>query len=335
VKKFVIIVIILFVVSCIFWLIRDAVSVPGISDLQDCFVSRQWTHREILQNESGHIYTLDNEGHLIRFGIDTQHWETIKSPYIDPERWSIAKNTLACFLSHRDCEEGKISIFSMPGFELVNTIIFDTKKYWLPNLVLDRKGKYVAVLSYHRINNHPGYCMAIYNVKSGHKIFEYDYLANEGFIDWSSDSGKILFSSFKKEDISKDLSQRSMPYIYLYDLKDKTFEKVCRGYAPQWDSERERVMFCKEDSGFIYGDIFEFDRKTQEEKILIKGVRLVDYHWSPSGRNLVVAIPHKAYSLYNWPKRLTIISHDNPELRFIIKSNHNPNSDERFYWVDD
>ena len=319
-------IIILFVCFFLFLDKSKMMSFPIVSNFQDRIIEKQWAHPEILQEESGSIYTLGENNKLVRFNVGTNKWEKTKSPYIDSERWGISKTTLACFVSPEDVEKKKISIFSMPEFRLINTINLDVNSYSLAMPYPDNNGKYVAVTD--PIRN----SLVIFSISNGEKIFEYNYFSGD-LIDWSSDSTKILFSSFDENDGAKF---RTASFINVYDLRTRTFEKICQGWQPRWGRDENKVLFRKSVYGYSCGDIFEFNRKTKKERLLLHNIRLYDYCWSPSGKNFLVAIPQKAFSLYHWPQWLTVINYDNPKLRFIVLSglNSSGNSNERFFWTD-
>lgn len=302
-------------------------SMPIVSSFQNSIIEKRWAHREILQGEKGSIYTLGKDGKLVKFKIGTNKWEPINSPPIHPERWGISKEMLACFVSENDMLQGKISLFSVPDFSLKSVLSVDKDRYYLPMLYPDKSGKCVAVVGSNR--------MGIFSIESGEKIFEaeYDNSYVIDTVDWSLDSSKILFSVFDKNSNSK---LTSMPFITTYDLNTKTSEKICQGWGPRWDDSEDRIIFRKSESNDSYGDIFEFNRKTKKEKLLLRNIRLYDYSWSPTGNNLLVAIPEKSFSLYHWPQWLTVVNYKKLNLRFIVLSSLNSagNENERFYWVD-
>ena len=303
------------------------ISIPIISNLQDNVIEKQWTHREILQEEQGNIYMLGKDSKLIKFNIRTKKWENTESPSILSERWGISKEALVCFISENDMLQGKVSLFSVPNFNLLNTISIDKDRYYLPMLYPDKNGKYVAATASHR--------MGIFSIKNGEEIFEveYDNAYTIDTVDWSLDSNKILFSVFDKNNKSKS---KPVPFIIVYDLTTKASEKICQGWGPKWDKSEDRIIFRKSESCYSYGDIFEFNRKSKKEKLLFRNIRLYGYSWSPSGNNLLVAIPEKSFSLYHWPQWLTVVNYNKPNLRLIVLSGLNSagNDNERFFWVD-
>jgi hypothetical protein len=329
-QKVIIWLVVAFILLASFFLFLEKskmMSMPIVSDLQDSIIEKQWSHGEILKEETGSIYTLGEDGKLAKFNIGLNKWEKIESPHIQSERWGISKAFLACFVSGSDMVEGKISLFSMPDFKLLNTISVSKDHYYLPMLYPDKNGKYVAVIASKR--------MGIFSIENGAEVFkvEYDNSYVIDTVDWSYDSSKILFSIFDKSSKSKS---ESMPFVNVYDLNSKTSEKICQGWGPKWDSGEDRIIFRKSEYNYSYGDIFEFNRKTQKEKLLLRNIRLYDYGWSPSGNNLFVAIPQRVFSLYHWPQWLTVVNYGKPNLRFIVLVglNSTGNSNERFFWVD-
>ena len=302
---------------------------PIVSGLQDSIIEKQWTHREILQGELGSIYTLSARGRLLKLKIGTNRWERIENPPICSERWGISKAILACFVSYHDMDEGKISLFSVPDLKPLNTIFVDKDAYDMPMLCPDRNGKYVAVIGRNK--------MRIFSAKNGEKVFEVEYdTYSIDTVDWSRDSRRILFSCRYKNSALSPWGLSAMPFITVYDLDTKISEKICKGWGPKWDESENKIIFRKNESIYSYGDIFEFNRKTKKEKLLLRNIRLHDYSWSPSGNNLLVAIPQRAFSLYHWPQWLTVVNYNTPNLRFIVLAGLNSagNVDERFFWVD-
>ena len=302
-------------------------SMPIVSNIQDRIIEKQWSHSEILHEDQGSIYTLGNDGKLIKFNIGSQKWESTKSPIIQSERWGISKEVLACFVSHNDMLTDKISLFSVPEFNLLNTILVSKDDYYLPMLYPSKNGKYVAVVGMNK--------MGIFSAEKGEKIFGVEYTKSYTIdtVDWSLDSNRILFSVFDKNIESES---QAMPFIIVYDLNARTSEKICQGRGPKWNKDEDRIMFRKSEYSYSYGDIFEFDRKKKNEKLLFQGIRLYDYGWSPSGDNFLVALPQKSFSLYHWPQRLTVVNYSNPKLKFIALGglNSTGNNNEHFFWVD-
>ena len=282
---------VVFILPVFFFLFLEKtrmMSIPIVSGLQNSVIEKQWTHREILKGELGSIYTLGARGRLLKLKIGTDRWEKIESPPICPERWGISKAMLACFTSYRDMDEGKISLFSVPDLKPLNTIVVDKDAYDMPMLCPDRNGKYVAVIGINK--------MRILSAKNGEKVFEVKY-GDYGIytVDWSRDSRRILFSCRYKNSALQPFGLSAMPFITVYDLDTKISENICKGWGPKWDKSENKIIFRKSESIYSYGDIFEFDRKTNKEKLLLRNIRLYDYDWSPSGDNLLVAIPQKRF----------------------------------------
>jgi len=218
-----------------------------------------------------------------------------------------------------------ISVLNLDDKSLVRDIPLnkDRYRYSIVSLSLDKGGKYVA------INDDDGY-LEVFSISDGQKVYELETLSSFAPIDWSADSNQIIYSAFGRNDHKGNIGQT--PSIYILDLHTNKAEEICKGWAPKWDSKNDRIIFCDTGWGFDWGDLYILDRKTNVKKILAKHIRRVGYGFSPSGKNAIVFIGQNTFSAYHWPKFLTIINCDNPDLKYIIKSGIA--EDEDFYWVD-
>ena len=321
----------------------------SFSGLADKDIEKKWTHKEILNGEIGYIYTTeyasedsaDRYGtrlhNIKRYNVKMQKWEKIGSQVFQAWPWDISGNTLACIVSARDEREGKVSIFSIPEFNLINTLSTTYKNF--NKIRLDHSGKYLAVIGdYNFLGSGPGIIckMSIFKVETGEKVLEYDYIFDDG-IDWSPDSSKIIFSSlrdkklfdFNKNDIfaqRKKLStEQRRPYIYVYDLVNNSTVEICQGLDPQWSPDGRKFLFRK---GIFDGNLYCYSLVIKKEELLAIKTYISDYRWSPIEQNIVARIP------YSQPlperSRLAIINLKNPNLKFIIE----PDAQSIFTWTE-
>jgi Tol biopolymer transport system component len=326
-KVFIVTAVILVIIVLFFAFLSSCriASFPIISNLRDSMTEKSWTHEEILNGERGNIFTLGDDHKLIGFNTETKQWETVNSRSIRPERWAMCPKLIVALQDSSDISSSAktgIFVYAADTGAMLKRISLDEPPYEVVNLSLDQNGKYLAIVS-------QGNRLSIISLDDGRMVYESDKLSSWAPIDWSADSSRIIFSAFKKNDLRGNIGQT--PSIYVLDLTTGKSEKVCDGWAPKWDSSGDKILYCQKEWCWRNGDLYLLDRKTNSKKLLVSNARLVDYSFSPTGKNAVVSILQNVFSMYHWPKYLTIVNCDNPELKYIIKSG--VTEDERFYWI--
>ena len=301
------------------------------ANCKDKQIAKKWTHSEILKQEKGFIYTISkgDNYYLKRYNIKENKWENMKKRYIWPLTWSVSKNTLAAIVSTSIFERDKhVTIFKLPEFSKVCII---PGQY--DDIKVDPSGKYVALLKHFssvvsQKDSESYYIFGektklnIYSADSCKKNLTYDEFILDDGIDWSPESNKILFVSFRDKSLfipevsnMKGGTSYGRPdlhpkYVYVYDLKTNSIAEIFEGIQPRWSHDGERILFIKK------GKVFIYSLATKSAEILIEA-KADKYGWSPSDKNLIAMLPQ--YQPFGASELLTVINIQNPELKFIIE----------------
>jgi len=315
------------------------------ADYKDKQIVRKWTRSEILNQENGFIYSITQDDttknyYLKRYNVKENKWENLEKRYIWPSTWSVSKNTLVAIVSTSIVDRDKhVTIFKLPEFSKVCII---PGQY--DDIKVDPSGKFVALLehfgsvvgqkdpeSYYVFGEKAK--LNIYSTSSCKKVFIYSQFILDDGIDWSPDSDKILFVTFRDKslfvpeqnqmtgDTSYGQPDLHPKHIYMYDLKTNSINEISEGIQPGWSHNGEKILFMKK------GKIFIYSVKARSAEILIEA-RANKYQWSPSDKNIIATLPR--YQPFGSSELLTVINIQNPELRFIIE----PDSLYGFEWTD-
>lgn len=306
-----------------------------------------WNHQEILKGEPGYIYmTVSRPTNLLeRFSLESGTTEQLTgtSFFSVGSAWNVAAGKLVCMVDRtgKNTWDFFYSILSLPDFSLIQTIKMretprDSGEYHgTTSPYMDRSGNYVAmieplgkIVAQKNATAHFEFGdkakIHLCNARTGEDFYQYPELVigDEGF-DWSPDSRKIVFVSFRDKSlfIPSDKTMKGNitigydkhpKYLYVYNLDTSTLTELCEGARPNWSPDGKSILFVKNRAAYIYS--FE---KQNSSKLFDQDSYA--YKWSPTGKNIIC-----------WSNsHLVVINVADPNKKMIIKNDY---FGPEFFW---
>lgn len=327
--------------------------VMKISEYKDNKRLLEWSHSEILQNESGKIYTLNKykqrkQYEFRNYDLMTKKWESLNQFKIDgygdffpAMAWDVSRSFMAY-----PVDFNLVVIYKKDGFEEICKIPAKCDR-----LKISRSEQQIAILNslgeiivqkegkdwYQTFGRN---CkLEIFDIQSGQQVSKYDKFILADGLDWSVDSKRLLFVSIHDSnhlqpeneriqnswDKNLTLKEFYPKVIYVYDIDTNFAAELCEGENPQWNNNGTEILFMKDK------EIFSYNIATREIKSICKNGTKDRFTWSASGQNVIGLI-----GTYNpmWTNKyfLTVINVRNPELKYIIDTGRDYNG---FVWCED
>lgn len=306
-----------------------------LSDYLDNRTIKEWSHEEILQDRRGDIYIVSDldrndpfDYELKRYTISSKQWDSIKkfeSKYFSRRSWDLSDSYFAYESSNPD---NTVKIVGRNDFENVSDIPMNCPK----TIKISPDEKSIAVLDcigsvnlrkknktvYRKLGSK---CkLIIYDINTGENVCDRQVCVFADGLDWSNDSKKLLLVSFENTELLNNDRKETFyekPHakiIYVYDIENNSFEKVCEGAGPVWSPDETKIAFVKDDQICVY------DCRSEQIKMLClfkSHYKIETIQWSPSGENLLVIMPtHNP--MWNSDFFMGVINVENPELKYIV-----------------
>jgi len=298
-----------------------------MSDYLDGNRLKEWSHKDIIMEETGTVYTLNKDERsekyeLRSFQPTNQKWELLnqfETPYASNFSWDISQSLFAY-----GSKNESVKILKKDGFEKTADIASNCTR-----LQISPNQKDIAILEYSgRINiGKRNSWHQVLGVKSKLLIFEITsgeclntnkfYVFSSG-LSWSPDSTKLLLVALDDRSLlGRNLGgevfiEESHPeIIYLFDIESNSITKLCEGTGPAWSPDGRKFLFIKN------GQILTYNFADAKIETLCPSYGARNYKWSPSGQNVLGLIRTQNPMWIN-KFFLTVINIDNPERKFVL-----------------
>jgi hypothetical protein len=302
---------------------------------------KEWSHTEILQNESGRIYALNrcaqtNENELRKFDLAARKWETVRQLKTDVfplnSIWDISPSLFAY-----PKDSNSVLVLRKENFTEVCKIPVTVRCY---RLEISQSEQQIAILEpigeieVHKKGN-SWYQMLgertelkIFEIPSCRQINDCNKCILSEGLDWSPDSKKLLLVALRDSDVQKlqfqhvkkdygytaediYLNDVCPKLICLYDISTNSISELCQGTYPRWSPSGKEFIFQR------YDKIFLYNVENHKEKFLCEAYHGGGFTWSASGLNLI-GLTRTQNPMWTEKYFLTVINVKNPELKYVI-----------------
>lgn len=320
---------------------------------------KNWNDTSVFKRESGYIYTVksksDNNSNFVlkRYDVEQNTWDIIDPGFdkgIRPDTWDIRGNIFVCIEKEDDFNDTTepLLILNAQTLSKIAEIKIDraSKVMISPDLTK------LAVLVFERWLNAPkddkshymlgsANKLKIYDIGSRKLLYEVPRLATDDGLTWY-DSDKVIFSSYREESLLMDTNKyQGTGYgryyanpgqfpigLFIFDLKTGSVRLLGEGLYPNVIPTTNEVVYLKKTARYE-GEILRTDLDFTESQLLLKDAYSSSYAISPSGKKLLILIPHKE-PLRN-SKFLTVLSGEESHKKFIVDPNY---YSYEFRWVE-
>jgi hypothetical protein len=301
----------------------------------------EWSHKEILKQESGRIYTVNrikqsDKYELRNYDLTTQKWQSMTNfntnGSIPVSSWDVSQSFVAC---QRDFNS--IAVLRKTDFSEIYKIPIICNRVQISKpeqqiAVLQSVGEIAVQKGGNRWFQTLGMqCkLKIFDIASGQLRSEYAKFVLSDGLDWSPDSKKLLIVTLRDTDIQKLENKRAEKHIgvalclkefcpkiiCMFDISTNSSSELCEGTSPRWNKDGNEFIFTKGDKIFVYNIV------TNQAKFLCENYGCSEFYWSASGQNILGLI-RTQNPMWTNKYFLTAINVQNPELKYVIDVGEN------------
>lgn len=314
----------------------------------------EWSHSEIMQQESGTIYSLikqqkDGEiydfnglGHkknyeLRSYDLAQKKWQLVRKleiggygDFFPAKAWSVSQSLFAY-----PNDSNSVLVLKKADFAELCRISIACDQ-----IAISQSEQLIAILKpIYEINVQKkgeswfqtlgNQCeLEIYEIPSGNQVNKLNKCILPEGLDWSSDSKKILLVVLRDDDVQR-LKYRHEKQDYGRVSEVLYFKDFCPKMICLYDTiENSITELCegtspiwrKNENEFIFtkdGKIYIYDIKSRQIKFLCKDDYTKDFTLSASGQN-VIGIVGTQNPMWSNKYFLTVINIQNPDLKYVI-----------------
>ena len=329
----------LYIISLLFFLIGCA----GLGT--DIKVKRKWRNNNVLENDSGFIYTSvtirsQKRETLSRYNLKTCKWDTLGSwfPDIDANRWDVNNSFFAGFTDSKS-DKRKICVANLHKKVIINKYLAknsDIVRISPDNIKIALFELVGWNLHFHTYYDSTSYYpfgslykIVVLGLFTGEKLFESQAIVLGKGMSWTSDSKNLIIVSTDSIQSLKPIkidANVKLSFLKQQKLKKLPPYKLCllniitgerkiltEGTYPELVQNTGEITFCKEDTLHTIS--------LRDFKIRNSLLKITPYWYdiSPSGNTVISAVEH--FLFYDVNSYLVAIDINNTSNRFIIREN--------------